>query len=166
MSYRNLHCMLFIRPTVCEYISSRLYSSTEKVQKMTSLLLFSTFLDTLMEAHREVQELITPIVLSKHVKSCRKWNPSLFLHASVLVFMEERRKWRNIYMKAHKMMQKINWRSFINYVIIWCYRGRLDVRNLEHTKFDTCIHFVQACSSPHHTGYNSVQKRIGPPNVL
>ena len=40
------------------------------------------------------------------------------------------------------------------------------MRNLEHTKFDTCQHFVQARSSPHHTGYNSVQTRIGPPNVL
>ena len=38
--------------------------------------------------------------------------------------------------------------------------------NLEHTKFDTCKHFVQARSSPHHTGYNSVEKRIGLPNVL
>ena len=40
------------------------------------------------------------------------------------------------------------------------------MRNLEHTKFDTCKHSVQACSSPHHTGYNSVQTRIGAPNVL
>ena len=40
------------------------------------------------------------------------------------------------------------------------------MKNLEHTKFDTCKHFVQARSSPHHTGYNSVQTRIGPPNVL
>ena len=40
------------------------------------------------------------------------------------------------------------------------------MRNLEHTKFGTCKHFVQACNSEYHTGCNSVQTRIGPPNVL
>ena len=40
------------------------------------------------------------------------------------------------------------------------------MRNLGHMKFDTCKYFVQARGSPQPTGYNSVQTRIGPPNVL